>query len=223
MKKNSPLIDLSVRTGIRLLLIMLKECWELDDGIDADICREFLQNLSEILGSLPRLSLYESKISSLGNNTLSSIESFLKEAASSKKVNKSDRISSLSLLSSFCAQRGGLSGVLSLISYLLSFSSEENLPTGTIHTLLDHMEQHRLRIVSERGKSKIEETNDIFEGFTKQIEEKTSKALATPKELSCLILQRLCQLSAYMYYKMKMLFLINHVKCLYGDVQQVVN
>ena len=228
---SSPLLDLSVKTGIRLIFILLKECWELDDGIDSDICREFIQNVSEILGNLPKLSLYDTEMSSLSKNTLDNIDDFLKKIIlPSSNVNESDKISSLSLLSSFCGHRGSLSCILSFISYLQKLPNKDTIPYGSILSLLDQMEDYKIQKNKiTKGKKNEKLCNDdniiddiddddyfnynnidkdhinLFKKISPKISSKKSKLslICNPKILSFEILKKLYFLSSLFHSPIK--------------------
>ena len=123
------LIEMGVRTGLSLCFSLLKQNWTLTQASGGSLCNDVIRTASDVVCTLPPLSLAnESKLPSLGLETLNQITQFLKGATlpNSGADTLGKRLAS-ELVLALAAQRGSLRYLLEWIEMALCASAASKL------------------------------------------------------------------------------------------------
>lgn len=126
---NEALVEMGIKTGLSLLFSLLKQNWILSSQSgEYAFCNDVLRTAVDIVSSLPPLSLAnESKLTSLGIESLNQVTSFLNNAA--KPQSGADLIGqqlASELVLALAAQRGSLRYLLEWIEMALIATSSSH-------------------------------------------------------------------------------------------------
>nr|CAB3252556.1 probable E3 ubiquitin-protein ligase HERC1 [Phallusia mammillata] len=124
---SDALIEMGVRTGLRLLFTLIQHSWS-EPSLASAICTDVLHTAYDVVGNLPPLSLAdESKIPEMGLDCLQQVCDFLKGIISSESgANAQSRKLSCELLLMVAFQRGSLRHLLDWIEMALDIVPTEN-------------------------------------------------------------------------------------------------
>ena len=112
---NEALIEMGVKTGLSLMFTLFRQNWALAERFGIlGLCGDVLQTALETVRSLPPLTLAnESKLTTLGIQSLNQTTNFLKSIASPKSgADVNSRKFAVELILALAAQRGSLKSLL---------------------------------------------------------------------------------------------------------------
>ncbi|KAK3583560.1 hypothetical protein CHS0354_026149 [Potamilus streckersoni] len=131
---NEALIELGIKTGLSFMFSLLKQNWILANQTGTvSICNNVLNTALDIMSSLPPLSLAsESKLTSLGVDSLNEVTQFLKTvSAPGSCADVTGRRLASELMLAMAAQRGSLRYLLEWIELsLVTASRARSKPEG---------------------------------------------------------------------------------------------
>ena len=112
---NEALVEMGVKTGLSLMFTLFRQNWTLSERFGLQgLCGDVLQTALDTVRNLPPLTLAsESKLTSLGIQSLNQTTNFLKSVASPKSgADVTSRKCAAELILALAAQRGSLKSLL---------------------------------------------------------------------------------------------------------------
>ena len=112
---NEALVEMGVKTGLSLIFTLFRQNWALSERFGLQgLCGDVLQTALETVRSLPPLTLSsESKLTTLGIQSLNQTTNFLKSVASPKSgADVTSQKCAAELILALAAQRGSLKSLL---------------------------------------------------------------------------------------------------------------
>ncbi|XP_076815895.1 putative E3 ubiquitin-protein ligase HERC1 isoform X3 [Clavelina lepadiformis] len=148
---SEALIEMGVRTGLRLLFTLIRHSWT-QPSLAYSICTDVLQTAFDVVNHLPPLSLADdSKIPAMGLDCLQQVNDFLRSIiAPQSGANATARQISCELLLLLAVHRGSLGHLLDWIAMALS-SSSSSADDGAEGRLIS--QQLLQKVLSETSKS----------------------------------------------------------------------
>lgn len=195
------LVELGVRTGLKLLFNILKLHWSLDStqGAQASLCNDVLKTAADVLWTLPPMSLANDRnIPRLGAQSLLEVSTFLKETVMpTSGAHLESRILGAEILLALALQRGSLQFLLEWIEMALRCCATSS-PDGPLLFVTRPVLISAIAVIRQRPVQEVEliadslvpnESMDIYNAavlLMQELVEMSTKSSSIPTSLPLL-------------------------------------